>query len=68
MNAICEPPRPQRRDDVVREGQAGENGELDAVGTMPPPPPVKSANRVVVHGDLRGVGNDRHVLRARRSS
>ena len=67
MNAICEPPRSQRRDDVVRQGQAGENGELDAVGTMPPPSPIKPANRVVVHGDLGGVGDDRHVLRARRS-
>lgn len=67
MNAICEPPRSERRDDVVRQGQAGKNGELDAVGTMPAPPPVKPANRVVIHGDLRGVGDDRHVLRARRS-
>jgi hypothetical protein len=31
------------------------------------PAPVKPANRVVVDGDLRGVGDDRHVLRARRS-
>lgn len=65
MNAICEPPRSQRRDDVVREGQARENGELDAVGTVSPPPPVEPANRVVVHGNLRRVGDDRHVLRAR---
>ena len=30
---------------------------------MPLPPPVKPANRVVVHGNLRSIGDNRHVLR-----
>ena len=66
MHAIGQTPRPQRRDDVVRERQAGKHRKFDGVGTMALPAAIEPPHCIVVDRDFGGVGDELHVLRAGR--